>query len=226
MIKAVFIDAIKTIFAPYPSETGLYKYVIEKVTGKVMTEAELAPILVKAMAETEKLDAVIGNSIQQWEHYPNKIAELIGCEGFECKTVGDQLRYETWGNPSNYRLYNDVIPALKLLQEKNIYIACVSNEDGWLSNFFDHFEIKSYFEFVLTSTEVGVEKPNPKMFCAALAKTDFQPEEVLFIGDSVISDYEGAKTVGMKPILIDREQMNKDNNIVRINDLTEILEYL
>lgn len=226
MIKAVFIDAIKTIFAPYPSETELYKHVIAKVTGKVMTEAEIAPILEKAMRHTEELDSVKNNSIQQWEEYPVKIAELIGCEQSECKTMGGKLRFETWGNPENYRLYDDVMPTLKLLHEKGIYIACVSNEDGWLSNFFDHFEIKNYFEFILTSMEVGLEKPNPKMFRAALAKTDFQPSEVLFVGDSVVSDYNGALAVGMKPILIDRELTNKDNSVVSTQDLTEILEYI
>ena len=226
MIKAVFLDAIKTIFAPYPNEVGLYKNVIQKITGKELSEDEIAPILAKAMAETEKLDSVIGNSIQQWEHYPAKIAELIGCAPSKCKTVGDKLRFETWGNPDNYRLYPDIIPALKILKEKGIYVACVSNEDGWLSSFFDQFEIESYFKFILTSMEVGIEKPNPKIFLEALSRTDFIPEEVLFVGDSVVSDYRGAEAVGMKPLLIDRDDKNKDNNIVKVSDLRKITEYL
>lgn len=226
MIKAVFIDAIKTIFAPYPSEVGLFRNVIEKVTGKVMTEEEVSPILAKAMAETEKLDTVIGNSIQQWEHYPAKIAELIGCEASECKMVGDQFRYETWGNPENYRLYDDILPTLELLKKRGLYVACVSNEDGWLSNFFDQFKIKSYFRFILTSSEVDVEKPNPRIFLEALARTDFKPEEVLFVGDSAASDYNGSKAVGMKPLLVDRDHKNTDNDVVSIDDLTRIQEYL
>lgn len=226
MIKAVFLDAIKTIFAPYPTEVELYKQVIEKTTGKALSNNEVARILTTAMAETERLDAVRGNSIQQWEYYPSKVAELVGCEKSECKAIGDQLRYETWGNPDNYRLYPDILPTLKALKERGIYVACVSNEDGWLSNFFDQFEIKSYFEFVLTSAEIGVEKPNPKVFLTALAKTDFKPGEVLFVGDSYISDYQGAEAVGMKPLLIDRDRKNKQNSVVSIDDLTKIQEYL
>lgn len=226
MIKAVFLDAIKTIFAPYPTEIELYKQVIRKTTGKMLSDDEVATILTTAMAETERLDAVRGNSIQQWEYYPSKVAELVGCEKSECKAIGDQLRYETWGNPDNYRLYSDIIPTLKLLREKGIYVACVSNEDGWLSNFFDQFEISEYFNFVLTSDEIGVEKPNPKIFLEALSRTDFKPEEVLFVGDSLISDYEGAKAVGMKPLLIDRDRKNKQNDVVSIDNLIRIQDYM
>lgn len=226
MIKAVFLDAIKTIFTPYPTEVGLYKNIIHKVLGREMSEEEIAPILSKAMKETERLDAVKENSIQQWEHYPTRIAELLGCEKSECRAVGDKLRFETWGNPDNYRLFDDILPTLKALKEKNLYIACVSNEDGWLKDFFEHFHIGEYFQFIMTSAEVGIEKPNPQIFTKALSRTTFQPNEILFVGDSVISDYHGSQAVGMKPLLIDREHLNKDDNIVKIDNLEKVLEYI
>jgi putative hydrolase of the HAD superfamily len=226
VIKAVFLDAIKTIFAPYPSEAGLYKKVIRDITGKDMDEADIVALLAQAMAETEALDAVKENSIQQWEYFPTRLARLIGCAESECKSVGDKLRYETWGNPNNYRLYEDILPTLKKLEEKGLYVACVSNEDGWLESFFDHFHIKKYFGFVLASAEIGVEKPNPKIFHEAMSRTSFRPEEILFVGDSVISDYEGSKAAHMKPLLIDRAGMNTDNNVIAIQNLTEIMEHI
>lgn len=226
MIKAIFLDAIKTIFAPYPSELALYKKVIEDTTGFELSEAEIELILSQAIAETEQLDCVKDNSIQQWEYFPVRVAELIGCEKSECKAIGDKLRYETWGNPENYRLYDDILPMLKALSEKGIYLACVSNEDGWLSNFFVHFGIEKYFQFVLTSDEAGIEKPNKIIFEKALARTNFRPEEVLFVGDSLISDYQGSQAVGMTSVLIDRDHKCNDNDIVKIDDLTKIMEFL
>jgi len=226
MIKAVFFDAINTIFSPYPSQVGLYKKVIFDATGKDLTEAEIRPILERAMAETEALSSSFEKSIQQWEYFPTKIAELIGCEAEECSIIGSKLRYETWGNPDNYRLYNDILPTLELLREKGIYVACVSNEDGWLPSFFEHFEITKYFEFILTSAEVQIEKPNPEIFQIALAKTEFTADEVLFVGDSLVSDYQGSQGLGMKSLLIDRDGLNKDNSVVAVSDLTKILEYL
>lgn len=226
MIKAVFIDAIKTIFAPYPTEVGLYKKVILELTGKDMSEEEIQPILDKAMAETEQLDAVKDNSFQQWEHYPTRIAELVGCEGSACKEIGERIRYETWGNPNNYRLYDDVLPTLGALAKRNLYVACVSNEDGWLEGFFKHFGIDKYFQFILTSSELGIEKPNPKIFLEATNRSGFEASEILFVGDSVVSDYRGSEAVGMQPLLIDRESKNTDNSVTAIDDLTQLMEYL
>jgi len=226
MIKAVFFDAINTIFSPFPSQIGLYKKVIFDATGKDFTEDGLEPILARAMAETEALSTSFENSIQQWEYFPMKIAELIGCEASECAAVGDKFRYETWGNPNNYRLYDDILPTLELLRKKGLYIACVSNEDGWLPSFFEHFGITDYFEFILTSAEVQIEKPNPEIFRLALAKTNFNVNEVLFVGDSLISDYEGSQGVGMKSVLIDREGNCRENGVVALDDLTKILEFI
>jgi len=226
MIKAIYFDAIKTIFKPFPSEVGLYQKVIFEITGKQIHEEVLGPILEKAMTETEKLDSVKDNSIQQWGYYPAKVAELIGCDKADCPNVGEKLRYETWGNPNNYRLYDDILQALKMLKENDLYIACVSNEDGWLSKFFDHFEISEYFEFILTSQEVGVEKPNPLIFEKSLERGGFQPSEILFVGDSLPSDYAGSKAVGMNPLLIDREHKIADDSLIKTDDLTKIMDFI
>ncbi len=226
MIKAVFFDAIKTIFDPQPSEVELHRKVLEKVTGRSIDETELEQIIKQAITETEKLDIVKTNGLQQWEYYPNKVAELIGCEKSECKNVGDQLRFETWGNPDNYKLFDDVLPTLKTLKEHGIYVACVSNEDGWLSKFFDHFGISEYFQFIITSQEIGFEKPDSRVFHAALIKTEFAQNEVLFVGDSEVSDYQGSLSAGMMPLLIDRDHKNHDDNIVKIDNLERVLEYI
>jgi HAD superfamily hydrolase (TIGR01549 family) len=226
MIKAVFFDAIKTLFDPQPSELGLHKQVLELITGKEIDEVMLGRVIEQAMTETENLDIVKANGLQQWEYYPTKVAELLGCEKSECKNIGDQLRYETWGNPNNYKLFDDVLPILKALKERGIYVACVSNEDGWLSKFFDHFDIAEYFDFVLTSQEVGYEKPSTKIFQKALGMAKLMPNEVIFVGDSAIDDYQGSKAVGMQPLLIDRGSKNHDDNIVKIDNLERVLEYL
>lgn len=226
MIKAVFFDAIKTLFDPQPSELGLHKKVLEEILNCEIDEKRLREAIDLAIRETELLEAVKEDSTKQWEVYPSRVAELIGCKKEDCQSVGEKLLYETWGNPNNYKLFDDVLPTLKLLREKGIYIACVSNEDGWLSKFFDQFEIKDYFEFIMTSKEVGYEKPNPKIFEKALAESGFEPEEILFVGDSVTCDYYGSKAMNMKPLLIDRSGENTDDKVVAINNLERVLEYI
>ncbi len=226
MIKAVFFDAIKTLFAPYPSEIELYQNVVKQIADIDVPREKMIAILEKALRETEILDSVQENSIQQWEYYPEKIAALVGCEKEACAAVGEKLRFETWGNPSNYRLYDDVIPTLELIKAKGLYIACISNEDGWLPDFFAHFRLNRYFSYILASADAGYEKPHPKIFEKALAETGQCAEEILFVGDSFLSDYLGSSAMGMKAVLIDRKQEITDDSIITIANLKDIKDYL
>lgn len=56
--------------------------------------------------------------------------------------------------------------------------------------------------FLVTSEEVGVEKPDPLIFNYALQKLNLNPEEVIMIGDSHEKDIVGASQVGIKGFLI------------------------
>ncbi len=53
-------------------------------------------------------------------------------------------------------------------------------------------EIKHYFDSLIISDEVGQWKPDKAIFDTALASLNVDASEVLFIGDSITDDYEGA----------------------------------
>ena len=57
--------------------------------------------------------------------------------------------------------------------------------------------ITRYFQAVVISEEVGVAKPDPRIFEPALAKVGVEASEVLFVGDSVTSDMAAARNAGM-----------------------------
>ena len=56
--------------------------------------------------------------------------------------------------------------------------------------------------FLITSEEVGVEKPNAKIFRYALEKFNLNAEEVIMIGDNLIKDIEGASKLGIRSYLV------------------------
>jgi len=57
--------------------------------------------------------------------------------------------------------------------------------------------ITSYFQAVVISEEVGVAKPDPRIFAPALEKIGVAAGEVLYVGDSVTSDMAAARNAGM-----------------------------
>jgi YjjG family noncanonical pyrimidine nucleotidase len=57
--------------------------------------------------------------------------------------------------------------------------------------------ITSYFQAVVISEEVGIAKPDPRIFVPALEKIGVEAGEVLYVGDSVTSDMAAARNAGM-----------------------------
>ena len=65
-----------------------------------------------------------------------------------------------------------------------------------------HLHLDSLIDFVVTSEEVGVEKPHPYIFTKALEKLGIQPAEALMIGDNHEHDIRGAAALGIRTVLI------------------------
>ena len=85
------------------------------------------------------------------------------------------------------------------------------------------YSLTKYFEFVAISGEIGYEKPNPKIFNITLESVGLKPDEVVFIGDS-IEDVEGALNAGIKPILIQRQNLKKRMNMNDFNSKKKLNE--
>lgn len=71
----------------------------------------------------------------------------------------------------------------------------ISNFDPRLSATLHNTKLKQYFKFVITSYEVGFEKPHPKIYEEAMKSSrlsDLKPEECLHVGNTVLTDYYGA----------------------------------
>ena len=58
--------------------------------------------------------------------------------------------------------------------------------------------VGNYIKYLVTSEEVGAEKPDSRMFKTALKKLKLKPQEVIMIGDSESKDIKGAESLGIK----------------------------
>lgn len=56
------------------------------------------------------------------------------------------------------------------------------------------------FDFLVSSEEVNIEKPDPKVFLTCAEKADVSPEACLFVGDSMKKDVMGPRAVGMQSL--------------------------
>ena len=81
------------------------------------------------------------------------------------------------------------------------------------------FDIDRYFEFVLTSDDVEMSKPNPEIVLKSCELLNSKPDEVILIGDTK-SDVEAGKAAGCKVIGVN---VDADYTIKNISELTTLL---
>lgn len=71
-----------------------------------------------------------------------------------------------------------------------------------LHSMLEWLDVKKYFDFLVSSEEVGIEKPDVRIFIKTLKRFNLSPKECVYVGDDPRDDVEGPKKLGMKMILI------------------------
>jgi HAD superfamily hydrolase (TIGR01662 family) len=63
-------------------------------------------------------------------------------------------------------------------------------------------DCEKYFDVVITSVDMGCNKPEKKIFLTALKRLGVKPEEAIMVGDRIKTDIAGGNRIGMKTILL------------------------
>jgi putative hydrolase of the HAD superfamily len=113
-----------------------------------------------------------------------------------------------WGVAENFELYEDVLPVLEELRAAALRIGLVSNGIRDLTEFVAHHRLE--VDAIVDSRSHGRVKPHPTIFQAALDRLEVAPAEAVMVGDSLEEDVEGARALGMRAVLVDREGRHVD----------------
>jgi HAD superfamily hydrolase (TIGR01549 family) len=97
--------------------------------------------------------------------------------------------------------------ALEQLKSAGFKLGIVSNADGRVAGDAQRLGLAKFFDVIIDSQVVGVEKPNPKIFQLALDALGVQSEEALYAGDIYAIDMLGARAAGIAGKLIDQHEM-------------------
>jgi putative hydrolase of the HAD superfamily len=108
-----------------------------------------------------------------------------------------------WEHAYNFQIFEDVLPALAELRALGLKLGLVSNTGRDLDEFVAHHGLD--VDAAVTSGVHGKTKPHPTIFQAALEQLEVEPPAAVMVGDSIEDDVEGAKAVGMRGLLLDRE---------------------
>jgi len=124
-------------------------------------------------------------------------------------------------------LFDDVLSTLKTLKEREFILGLLTNLDKDMNPICHELGLEPYINFIVTSGEVGVDKPKRPIFLAALQQAGVKASEAVHVGDQYKLDVIGARGVGINPILIDRYNLYPEvTDCPRIHSLSELTEYL
>jgi len=219
--KGVLFDLggtlIKTLEAP-----KIYHKIL-KVCG---VEAPLDKIA-KAHKENEKefrMDDMVKMGTNFWIQWNKKILEKLGI------TVHNEALArkidELWWDYAQLDVYPDVPNSLSRLKEMKVRIGIVTN--GFKKDYMSIFQVLGWkteiFNVIVGIDDLRKAKPHKEIFLYSVRKLGFYPEEVIFIGDSVKYDYEGARKAGLYALLLNRKG-EKFSMFETIESLDEVLSY-
>ena len=200
---AVFFDVDFTLIYPGPAFQGAgYRRFCAK-HGITVDELHFDHAVRAALADLEHAGHVYEDHV--FVRYTRRIIEGMGGSGAD--DVLDACAaeiYVEWARCHHFHLYDDVAGVMRRLSDDGIKVGLISNSHRSLQEFQEHFALGAVVSAAVSSAEHGYMKPHPSIFLAALQRAGVRADASVMVGDSVTHDVEGARGVGMRPVLLHR----------------------
>ncbi|URZ05077.1 HAD family hydrolase [Clostridium felsineum] len=125
---------------------------------------------------------------------------------------------------NNWKPFDDVIPCLKELS-RSYKLGIISNGDlNQQLLKLERMKIKKYFSNIIISGELGISKPDIKIFISACKKVNEKPQQCYYIGDNFNTDIISCENAGFKGIWLNRTQeVLVENKVKVINKLEDLV---
>jgi len=97
----------------------------------------------------------------------------------------------------------EALSAVRRVREAGLVAGVISNSNGSVRSILEETGLAAHLHFIIDSSVVGVEKPDPRIFHLGLREAGVAPEEAVYVGDLYSVDVLGARAAGLEGILLD-----------------------
>jgi putative hydrolase of the HAD superfamily len=202
-LRAVLFDVDFTLAKPGPefSPEG-YVRAAERC-GLTIDPSKHAQARADALADLQK-HPELEHDEEIWIAFSERMLRGMGAEGDRVRECAVALE-QAWARAEHFEIYEDVLPVLEGLRAHAVGIGLVTNGVRDLDEFIDHHGLREHVDVAVSSRAHGRVKPHESIFRAALEELGVEPNEAAMVGDSPEDDIEGARALGMRALLLDRE---------------------
>lgn len=225
-VKAVFFDIDNTLF----NSARLTK--MARINAvRAMIECGLP--LTDVMEGYNLLMKIVRKYGSNYGHHFDRLLEILGCK-WDAKIVAAGIVAYHDTKLAYLKPEPDVVPTLIELRERGYKLGVISNGKSvkqWEKII--RLRLHHFFHTVVISEDVGSEKPDVKIFQAALNQLGLKPNETLYVGDCPETDILGANKAGLISVRVIRENQKAERSLSEdlrpkytIGNLRELLEIL
>jgi HAD superfamily hydrolase (TIGR01549 family) len=209
--RLVCLDAGFTVLSPVRSLGEALRGVLAQ-HGHVVTDEELHRAwevanewfsedyhrpLNDTWADDERIDAT-------WRQYHAVMLAELGLEDLHHRLIDTILAAQY--APDSWELYSDVRPTVSELRAAGLKLGIVSDWGSNLLPIIEGLGLAADLDFVLASGAVKISKRDPALFRLAAERVGVAPGEALMVGDTLMSDVQGARAAGMDGVLLRRPE--------------------
>jgi putative hydrolase of the HAD superfamily len=215
-LTSIFFDAGGTIVYPDLALTlpGLAERSISPTAEQLHTaEREAKRQLDQARAEHHSVDA------QYWDIYYLQLFRELGLAD-DAKLRAELVKATRTG--TNWRQVRPGTREALARLQRRYRIGLISNSDGSVRRLFEMLGLDGCFDSFTDSRLCGYEKPDARIFEAALASLGARPGESLYVGDIYSIDFLGARAAGMDALLMDAAGAYRGTSYPRVESLLEL----
>jgi len=125
-----------------------------------------------------------------------------------------------------WQIFPETKNVLNEIKSLGFTLIIVSNFDSRVYDVCENLRIINHFDDFIISSEAGYAKPDIEIYNIALSRNNLNPQQCVFIGDNYLNDYVAPTKIGMKALLLNRENENEQYSVNKISDLNELLTLL
>ena len=233
MIKAIFFDWFNTLAFYDPPREKLHRQACREFGIELSPEAVMRGVLAadKYFFEENNSSPVGKRSPEEqakiYYRYQDILLTEAGAKVAKELLLKIMNRAHQLFKGVTFVLFDDVLSTLRMLKERKLILGLLTNATKEMISIHRKLGLEPYLDFIVTSEEVGSDKPNPPIFLAALKKAKVKASEAVHVGDQYGIDIVGARGVGISPVLIDRYNISAEvTDCPHIHTLPEVVEYI
>lgn len=219
MIRAISFDGDQTLWDFRKAMRGSLGHVLAALRQAVPGQGTAA-LTIDRMTEVRERTAASLSGLRlediRLEAFRRTLS-LVGVEDDElaCELNTIYVRHRF----GDIELYPDVLPVLDELSPR-FGLGLLSNGNTYP----ERCGLEGRFQFIVFAQDVGIEKPDPRIFDIALERAGCARDELLHVGDSLETDVGGARNAGVKAVWLNRDGRENSGGVVPDTEIISLAE--